>query len=227
MTNSILHSMGGSPATEDPDRLARRLIQKAHNRDGVPEIAVGICLLLLAGITALQLKLAHGLLLHGSLLRGVVSMALVLLGFPAIGFAWGPAIKWVRNRWLIERTGYVEMKPPSTTRRVLGLSIAMFVAMIVAAAVAAEIRAHIASPRQWILPGTGVLYGALFPVCGRSLRFVFNGAVVAVTGILLGVYNVRYGTGWMVLYGVAGAITVISGLVVLIRYLRQTPDAGD
>lgn len=193
----------------------------------MPEIAAGMSLLLVAGITAVQLKLAHGSLLHGLLLRGIVSMALVLVGFPAIGFAWGTAIKWARNRWLIERTGYVELKPPSPTRRVLGLSIAMIVAMIVAAAAAAEIRAHIASPRQWILAGTGVLYGVLFSIGGRSLRFVFNGAVVAVIGILLAEYNVGYGTGWMVLYGVAGVITVISGVAVLIRYLKHTSGAGD
>jgi hypothetical protein len=31
-----------SPFPADPDSMARRLIQSAHNRDGLPEIAVGL-----------------------------------------------------------------------------------------------------------------------------------------------------------------------------------------
>jgi hypothetical protein len=209
--------MNGSPAMEDPDRLARRLIQKAHNRDGVPEIAIGLFFLSVSALFAAQ----HLLEKEWPAFHATPVAILPLI------FLVQRSVKWARNRWLIERTGYVEMKPPSLKRRMLAASIGMVVAVIAGAAGAAAVRAHISNTSQWVLIGSGVLGGILFPVCGRALRFVLNGAVVAVTGILLGLYNAGYDTGWVVFYGVAGAITVISGTVVLIRYLKQAPEAGD
>jgi len=41
----------------DPTVMARRLIQKAHNRDGLPEIAVGVSFLLVAGLIYAQVVL--------------------------------------------------------------------------------------------------------------------------------------------------------------------------
>ena len=227
MTNSTSQPIDGSPAMEDPDRLARRLIQRAYNRDGLPEIAAGLIFLFMSGFIAAS----HVLGKQWPALRAIPAAMILLL--PLLFMVPG-AIKWARNRWLIEREGYVEMKPLSSNRRMQVISIAMIVAVIAAVAGAAVLRAHISHPshwvsntRQWVLIGNGVIFGIIFPVCGRSLRFVINGAVVAVTGILLGLYNAGYDTGWVVLFGVAGAITVISGVIVLIRYLRQTPGAGD
>jgi hypothetical protein len=51
--------------------------------------------------------------------------------------------------------------------------------------------------------------------------------VSAVTGILLGVYDFGFVAGWAILFGITGVLSAISGTVVLLRYLRQTPEAGD
>jgi hypothetical protein len=42
MMDTTPHSMDGSPEMKDPDQLVRRLMQRAWNRDGLPEIAIGL-----------------------------------------------------------------------------------------------------------------------------------------------------------------------------------------
>ena len=48
------------PRTADPDAIARRLIQRAHNRDGLPEIAIGLSFLLVSGLIFVQVLLPRG-----------------------------------------------------------------------------------------------------------------------------------------------------------------------
>jgi MFS family permease len=218
MTDSSLQPMAGSPAMEDPDRLAGRLIQRAWNRDGVPEIAGGLIALFVSGIFVLQLLFEKEWRVFRAL-----PVALVLL-VPA-GYLLPRAVKRVRERYLIQRAGYVEMKPLSARRRLQAVSIGLITAIIMAGAVAVAFLGHFTSATQWILAGTGVFGGVLYPLCGRAWRFVFLGVAFAATGILLGIYNFAYESGWAILYGVGGAIAVISGTVVLIRFLHQTPEA--
>jgi hypothetical protein len=205
---------------EDPDRLAGRLIQRAWNRDGLPEIAIGLFFLVLSGAFAAQHLLER---------EWPVFLRIPLAPLLIIPLIFMPswAVKKIRARYLIERAGYVEMKPLSRKKRMRVALMAGIFGAVAVAAVAAAAWAHISSTSQWVLMGTGVLGGVLFPICGRALRFVFLGAVFAATGILLGIRDVGYGTGWVVLYGVAGAITVISGSVVLLRFLRGTREAEE
>jgi hypothetical protein len=213
--------MEGSPAMEDPDRLAGQLIQRAWNRDGLPEIAGGLIALYVSGIFVIQLLFEK----EWPVLRAI-PVALVLL-IPS-GYLVPWAVKKIRARYLIERTGYVVMRPLSRKKRMWMVLISGIAGALALVAVAASARGYnIPSASQWILAGTGVLGGVLYPVCGRAWRFVCLGAVFAVTGILLGLYNVGYATGWAVLYGVTGALSLISGTVVLLHYLRQSREAGD
>ncbi len=214
MTDSTLGPMNGSPVMEDPDRLAGRLIQRAWNRDGLPEIVIGLFFLFMSAVFAAQ----HFLEKDWPVFRRM-PVVLVLI-FP-LTLLMPHAVKRARNRYLIERTGYVEVKPPSVEGRARMASIAAFIAIVAVVAVVVAIRNLAPLPSRWIVAGVGVFCGVLFPVCGRELRFVFSGAVVAVTGIFLGIYDVDFGVGWTILYGVGGAITVISGTVVLLRFLHQ------
>jgi hypothetical protein len=220
MTGSNTQPMDGSPVVEDPGRLAGRLMQRAWNRDGLPEIAVGLFFVILSGAFAAQ----HLLEREWPVFLRIPLAPLLIV--PLI-FVPSWAIKQIRGRYLIERTGYVVMRPLGRKKRMRVALMAAIVGAIAVTAVVTAVRAHISSTSQWVLVGTGVLGGVLFPICGRAWRFVFPGAVFAVTGILLGLYNVGYGAGWVVLYGVAGVIVTISGAVVLLRFLRQTREAGD
>lgn len=218
MTDSTTQPMDGSPAMEDPDRLAGRLIQRAWNRDGLPEIAIGLFSLYVSVIFGLQLLFENKWPVFRAL-----PVALVLLVPSGYIIRW--AVKRVRSRYLVEKTGYVEMKPLGAKRRMLTVSIGSLVAILMCIAIVEAFRGHFSTPS--ILAGTGVFMGVLYPVSGRAWRFVFQGAVIAATGILLGVYDFGFETGWAILYGVAGVIALISGAVVLLRFLRQTREAGD
>jgi hypothetical protein len=220
MRDASSQPMDGSPVMEDPDRLAGRLIQRAWNRDGLPEIAIGLFFLFMSAVFGAQHFLEKGWPVFRAM-----PVALVLI-FP-LTFLMPHAVKWTRNRYLIKRTGYVEVKPPSVKGRARMASIAALIAIVAVVAVVVAIRNLAPLSSRWIVAGAGVFCGVLLPVCGRELRFVFSGAVVAVTGILLGIYDADFGIGWTILYGVGGAITVISGTVVLLRFLRDTQEAGD
>lgn len=220
MTDTTLRPMDGSPAMEDPDRLAGRLMQRAWNRDGLPEIAIGLFFLFMSAVFAAQ----HFLEKEWPVFRAMP--VVIVLIFP-LTFLMPHAVKWARNRYLVERAGYVESKPPTVKGRVRMASIAAITAIVAVIAVVFAIRNLAPLSSQWILAGAGVFCGALLPVCGRALRFVFIGAIVAATGILLGIYDVGFGLGWTIFYGVGGAVTMISGTVVLLRFLRKTREAGD
>lgn len=220
MTDSTLQPMDGSSVMEDPDRLAGRLIQRAWNRDGLPEIAIGLFFLFLSAAFVAQ----HIVERKWPVYRAIPDV--IFLIFP-LTFLLPHAVRWARNRYLIERTGYVEVMPPTVKGRVRMASIAAIIAIVAVVAAVIAIRNLAPLSSRWIVAGAGVFCGALLPICGRELRFVFSGAAVAVTGILLGIYGVDFGIGWTILYGAGGAITVISGSVVLLRFLGRTPESGD
>lgn len=215
-----MRPMGGSRAMEDPDRLAGRLIQRAWNRDGLPEIAIGLFFLFMSAVFAGQHLLEKRWPAFGAM------PVVIVLIFP-LSYMMPHAVKWERKRYLIERAGYVEAKPPTVKGRVQIVLIAAIIAIVAVLAVVIAIRNLAPLSSRWIVAGAGVFCGVLLPVCGREFRFALSGAAIAGTGILLGIYDADFGMGWMILYGVGGAITVISGTVVLLRFLRETQEAGD
>jgi hypothetical protein len=182
------------PVTANPDQVANSLIQKAHNRDGLPEIAIGITFLAVAGLLWADVVLPPGSPWHrtGALVFGLVVPTLIL------GSQW--AIKKVRRRYLIEKVGYVEFKPANRKRSFLVMGIAFAVA--IAAAFAAFKGAF--PPASWFLAGLGIFGGALAAIAGRIPRFVIGGVVMAVLGVLIGLSRVSLGLGQAILYGIHG-----------------------
>src|SRR5579872_4963484 len=88
----------------DPEATARRLIHTAHNRDGLPEIAIGTILLTNAFIIWLQIAYPPGSLAYRSSWWGMMLLIVPMIG----GSQW--AIKWARRRFLMAKDGYVEPK---------------------------------------------------------------------------------------------------------------------
>src|SRR5208337_5298049 len=92
------------PHAADPDAMATRLTQRAHNRDGLPEIAVGVTFLLVSGLSYAQVALPRGSIgFKVAVIAFSFLVPLLTLGSPRI-------LKWVRRRYLIARVGYVEPK---------------------------------------------------------------------------------------------------------------------
>jgi hypothetical protein len=201
----------------DPDLTAHRLLQKAHNRDGLPEIAIGLCFLAAALSNWLEVAFPPGSLPHreSALVLGVLVPALIL------GSMW--AIKKVRRHFLIEQEGYVKLKPVNRKFRAM---VGAF-AFLVAVAMTLAIYTTGLPPASWILAATGIGGGVLAVQAGRLPRYVVGGAVMAVTGVALAFSRVSLGKGYMILYGSMGILSLISGCVVLLLFLRRASEGGE
>ena len=200
-------------AATDPDAVARRLIQRAHHRDGLPEIYIGAVLLATALLLWLQIANPRGSFAYRS-----SSWGMMLLIAPMIGAAhW--VIKWVRRRFLIEKVGFVELKPLPRKLVVIATS----VAFALAAAMAWAVYVHALPPGGWMVAGTGIAWGFLAAYAGRLPRYVVGGVLMAAGGICLGFSGVSFDMGSLILYGSMGILSLVSGSVVLLRFI-SAPD---
>lgn len=205
-----------SPALDaNPDLTARLLLQKAHNRDGLPEIAIGLTFLATAFCMWLQVAYQPGSLPYreAALLLGLLVPALIL------GSMW--AIQKVRRHFLIEQEGYVKLKPVNRKR----LTLVVF-AFLVAVAMVVGIYKSELPPASWVLAATGIGGGALAAFSVRVPRFVAGGVIMAAAGILLAFSRVSLEVGYMILYGSMGILSLLSGCVVLLLFLRRSAEPG-
>jgi len=204
-------------AQADPDVLARRLMQRAHNRDGLPEIAAGLALLLTGGLNWIQVVCPPG-----SLGYRVAPLALGI-GVPLVILSSQWAIKRMRSRYLIARIGYVEFKPANKKR----LGVALAVAIAVAMALPVLILRHALPLDGWFLAGTGIACGILAAIAGRLPRFYVGGLLIAAAGFLAAFSGVQREVGFSLLFGFAGLLALLSGAVVFWRLIHQTAEPGE
>src|SRR5579863_2653573 len=130
----------------DPLHDAKRLIHEKHLSDGLPEIAIGICLLTAAFLIGLQVVYRPG-----SLPYRVAALGMALIVAPMSGvMPW--AIQGVRRRFFTARIGYVELKPlPWKLRTAAGA-----VALVVGAAMVWGVVRGSVPPRSWLLILEGI-----------------------------------------------------------------------
>jgi hypothetical protein len=204
---------------ENPDGIANRLMQKAHNRDGLPEIAIGLTFLTVAALMGMQMAFHPG----SPAYRTAVLALMVLVPALMLGSQW--AIKKVRRQFLIETVGYVQLKP--VNRRRIGILIGIAFVIAVAAIIAAYLGRGSFPPAAWFLAGTGIGGGILLAVSGRSPRSVMGGVGMAATGIVLAFSKVSLEVGFAILYGVIGLLLFVSGSVVLLLLLRKPAKSGE
>jgi hypothetical protein len=201
----------------DPVAAATRLMRRAHNRDGLPEIAIGTILLATAFLIWLQVAYPRGSFAYRSSAWGMM-----LLVAPMIGASqW--AIKWVRRRFLIEKVGFVELKPVPKKMLIIVTSIAF----VVAAAMALAVYLRALPPGGWMIAGTGITWGLLAAYAGRLPRYVVGGVLMAAVGICLGFSRVSFEMGSLILYGSMGVLSLVSGCVVLLHFVRMPDEEAD
>jgi hypothetical protein len=147
----------------------------------------------------------------------------MMLGLiPMIGVSpW--AIKWMRRRFLIEKVGYVELKP--VPRRLL--IVVTCIAFAVAAAMAWAVHLRALPPSGWMVAGTGIAWGLLAAYAGRLPRYVVGGVLMAAVGVCLGLSGVSFEMGSLILYGSMGILSLVSGCVVLLHFLRMPDEETD
>lgn len=203
----------------DPNAMAQRLMQRAHNRDGLPEIAAGLTFLLVSGLICVSVMLPRQSIAPKAAALVFSFLLLLCLGVPWAG-PW--AVKSVRRRYLIGKWGYVQHKPIG--RKQLGIGIAIAVPMV--GAVFGVVTGLLPAD-GWLLGGTGLFGGALVAWCGRLPRFVIGGVVVVAAGMFLAFSGVSLQIGFAILFGFQGLMAVVSGAVVFLRFIRRPIGTGE
>lgn len=208
-----------SLAEGNPDAIACRLLQKAHTRDGLPDIAIGIFFLIVAGLNWLNSAFPPRSPIN---IASTLGLMLAIIAFP-FGLQW--ALKNVRGKLLIQKVGYVKLKPANRKRTAIVLAFAFVLAAATAIAIYAVVApgTHRGSPLpvSWILAGTGIGGGVLMAVSGRLPRYVIGGLVMAAIGIVLAFSKVSLEVGFTILYGSIGTFALVSGVVVLFCLMRK------
>jgi hypothetical protein len=202
---------------ETPNAIACRLMQRAHNLDGLPEIAIGFILLATAGLQWLQVVFRAGSAEYRAASLGLG----ILIPASILGAQW--AIKAVRRKFLIERVGYVELRP--VDRKLFWTVFG--IAFLVAFAMAFAIAARSVPPRSWLLATTGLCGGILAVKAGRLPRFVIGGVLMAAMGIVLSLTRLSVEVGFTILFGCMGLLSLISGCVVFLLFMRKTAGDGE
>jgi hypothetical protein len=204
------------PQQADPDMIASRLLQRAHNLDGLPEIAVGLFFLMASGLSYAMATLPKGSLGFG------IAVLSFSFGLPVLLFCTRPLVYWVRRRYLVQREGYVQYKPWDRKRRIrfVGIGLTAVVLMPIV---------NLALPPlgSWFVTLTGVLMGLLAVICGRMPRFVFAGVLAALAGVLIARIDMPLGLGMAALFGFQGVVTLVSGGVTLIRFFNPPPTGAE
>ena len=192
-------------------------MQRAHNRDGLPEIVMGLTSLFSAGLIYSWVVLPRTSIgYRASVLTFSFVLPVVIIGGPWI-------LRWLRRRYLIPRMGYVQHKPIG--RRQIGSGIA---AMVLVGSLLLGVVPRLAEPERWLLAGTGLFGGAVLAWCGRrTARLVIGGVLMAATGFVVAFSGVSLEVGFTILFGLQGLVSLVSGGVVMLRFLRQPVEAGE
>jgi hypothetical protein len=199
------------PDRADPNVIASRLLQRAHNRDGLPETAIGLFYLIVSGFSY-----AFAVLPKGTLGFGIAVLSFSF-GLPVLCLGTKPLIRWVRHRYLIQREGYVQYLPIDKKRRiryvVLGLTVIVLLALV---------SLLLPPPGSWLVALIGIFAGLLTALCGLP-RFIFAGVLMALAGVLLAYVDIPMELGITALFGFLGMVELISGGVTLVRFFNQPP----
>jgi hypothetical protein len=202
---------------ENPDEIAKRLLLKAHTRDGLPEMFVGLLFVLAAPLNWMSSNLDRSSMgFKGSFVAGYVGWLLLAVSIPWL-------IKWARRRFLVEQEGYVQLK--SSKRMVIRILLVAAVVCMLLGAAALWLKPP--GLDRWILAALGLFVCAVWSLIGQTLRFRVVGALNGATGILLAFNGLSIEISLAIFFGVSGLASLLSGLVVFIRFMRKPIRPGE
>jgi hypothetical protein len=205
-------------SVEDPKIAAERLMQRAYNRDGLPELTIGLAWLAMA-------SLVYG---AEAIPKGSPAFVADILGFafgcPLLTIGAPRFVKWVRGRYLTGRLGYV--RPKRRERAPLGHRVLLAIATgCVVFCVVFLGDLLFKNRNQWILALVGLFGGAIQIGFGWRYgvkRFVVTGLFLALFGAALSLTGLRLGIAMAAWLGAAGLVEFVTGGVVLLRFLAES-----
>jgi hypothetical protein len=186
--------------------------------DGLAELSGGAMLLLIGIYFASQEWLPRG-----SAARAILeaSLALLLIGGALLTRKVVNAMKF---RLTYPRTGYVEYRSSgknTSVRRWLTAGIAAAVSILLV------LWGRLVSSFEWLTAFTGLVFGLVFILLRARAsglgRFYLLGAFSALLGIGLSLSGLAMGFSLGLLYGLTGLVSMVSGAIVLSRYLHDNP----
>jgi hypothetical protein len=200
---------------EDPKIAAERLMQRAYNSDGLPELTVGLIWLFFAGLMYATAVFPKG---SPAFTASVLGFA---FGCPLLGWTTPRFVKWVRGRYLTGRFGYV--RPKRRERKVLwrGMLIGIgFACVLVGGSLLFK------KWDKWVLLVAASCAGAGQIGFGRWMgvpRFLVTGLFCALSGTALSLTDLPLDIAFSAWFGAIGLVEILCGGVVLLRFLAKSP----
>lgn len=186
--------------------------------DGIAELSLGGMFLLLGVYFGLQ-----GYLGEDSQASVIMQVGLFVIVFAGIvGVGW--VVNTLKARITYPRTGYVEYrKDGQDIKQRRNIFIGVALALVAASIILFDFFRNLDS----MILGTGVLVGAVFiALRGKSTgatRFHVVGVFSILLGVTLSLDKLPQEYNLALFYGLFGIVVMISGGIVLLRYLRENP----
>ncbi len=196
------------------DQVTRRTRQYWF-ADGFVELSVGTIFLLLGLYFYLQSVLPAGSLILFILQAGFVAL---LIGAISLGrYILGK----LKSSLTFPRTGFVSYKQASNKKRVFSAGLGIVIASL-------NVVLFITSPRSlYLIPAvTGLIIGIVWMILAYRIglfRFYLQSMLFMLVGAGLSLMKLDLYQSLAIYYGIVGIILLISGGVILARYLQMYP----
>ena len=200
------------------DNVSRRTRQYWFS-DGLVEIFVGVTFLILGFYFFLQAALPAD-----SMILIILQMGFVVLLIGTI-FVSRFFVNKIKIRLTYPRTGFVKFKAASRKQRVISAGLAMVIASLSISLFLSK-----SLSLNWIPATTGLIVGIVWLISAvrvSLLRFYLQSIASFLLGIGLSLSGMDTYPSLAVYYAGMGLILLISGCVILIRYLHDFPTEGD
>lgn len=207
-----------------PDRLARRMVMCAHNRDGLPELLAGVGFLAFSG-TSWSIVVLHGPAAKAAWVALAMRVAWIALMavFMTLCLFGGKLVTAIRNRYLIHRVGYVRLRTVvSRKMRLVGLVAAFAISMVLVAVLS---KFRMEGNRWWLLGNTGVCICLFEVFVGRMRRFWITGGLAACAAFALAASPIPLEIAMGLLFTFVGMVEIASGGLVLYGLLRSSRES--
>lgn len=203
---------------EDKMLDVEQRVKRYWYSDGLAELSSGGMFILLGLYFGIQ-----GYFGESSIVSVILQLSLVLIMLGGLfGVRW--MVNTLKTRLTYPRTGYVEYRvneKETTQRRYVVVAVAMFIA------IASMILAKYIRILDSMVLITGVLVAVVFiALRGRSsgvTRFYILGGYSLLLGIGLSLSGLIDEYNLALFYGLLGVAILVSGGLVLFRYLRENP----
>lgn len=198
---------------DEPHHILQRTRQYWFS-DGLVELSVGSIFIILGLYFYLQTILPSGSMIMFIL---QASFVLLLLGIIVLSRY---LVKVLKTRLTFPRTGYVRYRQATTKQRFLSFSVSLIIASLILIMFATTPLSI-----QWLPAVTGLIVGIIWLISAVRvglLRFYLQAAASAILGVALSLLSWEPFQSLAVYYAVMGLVLIMSGGLILSRYLRTS-----